>query len=90
VDFSLKIGSALDMLLSESILAGGLIFFLTNFLKNMKKRFLGFCSFFLLSVLSGCSVVGGIFKAGVWVGVLLVILVIGLIIYLVSRGSNRG
>jgi len=56
----------------------------------MKKTGLSFCFLYLLICLSGCSVVGDIFKAGVWVGILLVVAVIGLIIYLVSRGSNKG
>jgi len=38
--------------------------------------------------LTGCEVIGDIFKAGVWVGVLLVLGVIGLVIWLVSR-MNR-
>ena len=37
----------------------------------------------------GCAVVGGIFKAGVWVGVLAVVVVVGLIVFLVSRGSGK-
>jgi hypothetical protein len=37
--------------------------------------------------LTGCEVIGDIFKAGVWVGVLLVILVIGLIVWLVTRSK---
>ncbi|HEY4207353.1 MAG TPA: phosphatidate cytidylyltransferase [Puia sp.] len=37
----------------------------------------------------GCAVVGGIFKAGVWVGVIAVVLVVGLILYFVSRGSDK-
>lgn len=36
-----------------------------------------------------CAVIGGIFKAGVWVGVIAVILVILLIVFLVSRGSGK-
>ena len=54
----------------------------------MKKILLPFLivSLFLLS---GCAVVGGIFKAGVWVGVLIVVGVLALIIYLVTRGSNN-
>jgi hypothetical protein len=35
--------------------------------------------------LTGCSVVKGIFKAGVWVGVLGVFAVIGLIVYGISK-----
>jgi hypothetical protein len=38
--------------------------------------------------LSSCEVVGGIFKAGVWVGILVVVLVVGLILWLVGRGRR--
>lgn len=37
--------------------------------------------------LTGCEVIGDIFKAGVWTGVLLVILVIGLIVWLLTRSK---
>ncbi len=39
----------------------------------------------LLSALSGCEVIGGIFKAGVWIGVAAVVIVVGVILWLVSR-----
>lgn len=38
--------------------------------------------------LAGCEVVGGIFKAGVWVGVLGVVLVVVLLVFVV--GKMRG
>jgi hypothetical protein len=38
--------------------------------------------------LSSCEVIGGIFKAGVWVGILLVLVVVGLILWLVGRGRR--
>ncbi len=38
--------------------------------------------------LSSCEVVGGIFKAGMWVGILFVVLVVGLILWLVGRGRR--
>jgi uncharacterized membrane protein YkvI len=45
--------------------------------------------FVLLSLstvaLTGCEVIGDIFKAGVWVGVLLVILVIGIVVWLLTK-----
>ena len=44
---------------------------------------------FLLFLLSGCEIVGGIFKAGVWSGIILVVGVIVLIVYLISRSKNR-
>jgi Rrf2 family protein len=37
--------------------------------------------------LAGCEVIGDIFKAGVWTGVLLVILVIGIIVWLLTRSK---
>lgn len=39
--------------------------------------------------LSSCEVIGGIFKAGVWVGVLAVIGVVALIIFLISRMGGK-
>jgi hypothetical protein len=36
----------------------------------------------------GCAVVEGIFKAGVWVGVMVAVIVIGLVLFLVSRLSG--
>jgi len=44
----------------------------------------------MLTTFSSCEVVGGIFKAGMGVGVFVVVLVIALIIFLVSRmGKNK-
>ena len=54
------------------------------------KKILPFIPLILMiCLLSSCAVVGGIFKAGVWVGVLIVILVIGFIIWLVTRKSGN-
>ena len=57
--------------------------------KLMIRILNGLSIFLLLSTLTGCSVVEGIFKAGVWVGVLIVAAVIGLIIFLVSRAGKK-
>jgi hypothetical protein len=38
--------------------------------------------------LSGCEIAGDIFQAGVWVGVLLVIGIIALIVWMVSRAKS--
>jgi hypothetical protein len=43
----------------------------------------------LLMIFSSCSVIGGIFKAGMGVGIFLVILVIAVIIFLVSRVGKK-
>ncbi|WP_312186679.1 hypothetical protein [Sphingobacterium sp.] len=39
----------------------------------------------LLVLVSSCSLVEGIFKAGVWSGVLLVVVVVALIIWIVAK-----
>ena len=38
--------------------------------------------------LTGCNVIGDIFKVGVWVGVVLVILVIGIIVWLAANSPK--
>lgn len=52
-----------------------------------------FYSFLLLLLItfsfSSCAAIGGIFKAGVWVGVIIVVAIIALIIFLVTRGSGK-
>jgi hypothetical protein len=56
----------------------------------MKNLFIYVMMLFPLLFFSGCEVVGGIFKAGVWTGVLLVVVIGGVIIYVISRmGKGR-
>ena len=55
----------------------------------MKKILPYACLALLPILLSSCSAIAGIFKAGVWVGVLIVVAIIALIIYLVTRGSGK-
>jgi len=58
-----------------------------------KSPFRSFSSLLLLAMLTffipGCAVVGGIFKAGVWVGVLAVVFVVGIILYFVSKAGKK-
>jgi hypothetical protein len=42
----------------------------------------------LLISLSGCDIVGGIFKAGMIWGIFLVVVIVGAIIYLITRGRK--
>ncbi len=42
----------------------------------------------LLATLNGCAVVGGIFKTGMWAGILVVVGVILLIIWLIRKGMK--
>lgn len=55
------------------------------------KKIQIFSFFALLLALSSCEIVGGIFKAGVGVGVFMVIAVVGLVIFLIAKvfGGSR-
>jgi hypothetical protein len=45
---------------------------------------------FAITTLSSCQVIGGIFKAGIWVGIIAGLVVVFLLIWLISafRGKN--
>ena len=43
---------------------------------------------FAVMLLTSCQAIGDIFKAGVWVGILLVAVVVFVIIWLISRGRS--
>ncbi len=42
----------------------------------------------LMLMLSSCEVIGGIFKAGVWVGILIVVAIIAVIVF-IFKGSSK-
>lgn len=43
---------------------------------------------FMVTAMSSCEVVGGIFKAGMWVGILVVVLVIGIILWVIGKARK--
>jgi len=54
----------------------------------MKKYFSFLTAAILVMMCPSCSVIEGIFKAGVWTGILIVVVIIALIIFLISRGKK--
>jgi hypothetical protein len=44
----------------------------------------------LIISLSSCQLIGDIFKAGVWSGILLVVVVVGIIIFIIARLFGGG
>jgi heme/copper-type cytochrome/quinol oxidase subunit 4 len=56
---------------------------------HMKKTSL-FVLMAILTTLSSCELVQGIFKAGVWAGVLMVVGVVALVFFLISRLFGGG
>ena len=57
----------------------------------MKKQLINYTLIIsLLLTFSSCAVVGGIFKAGMGVGIFIVVLIIAAIIFLMNRmGKNK-
>jgi len=54
------------------------------------KSIINIVAIFMASLMfSSCEVIGGIFKAGVWTGILIVAAIIGLIIFLISRAGKK-
>lgn len=59
---------------------------------HMKKSF-PVIMLALLTLLSSCDLIAGIFKAGVWVGVIVVVVVVAIVIWVIAKlfgggGSN--
>ena len=48
-----------------------------------------FALLFIMALLNSCTVVGGIFKAGMGVGIFIVVAIIALIIFLIARIGNK-
>jgi hypothetical protein len=45
--------------------------------------------FFMAIILASCQAIAGIFKAGVWVGVIGVIVIIVIIFWLISKAGKK-
>ena len=59
----------------------------TTMKKNLFPAFLAIL--ILASTLSSCEAIGGIFKAGVWVGVIIVVAIIALVLFIISKASGK-
>lgn len=61
--------------------------------KDIMNRYIGFLAIALTTTLfSSCSLIEGIFKAGMWWGIILVVGTVVLVIWLISKlfGGGRG
>jgi hypothetical protein len=56
---------------------------------NIMKSSLYAALLFMIVSLTSCQVIGDIFKAGVWVGVLVVVGIIALVIFLIAKLSGK-
>jgi hypothetical protein len=44
--------------------------------------------FFLVITMTSCEAIAGIFKAGMWTGIIIIVAIIALILYFVNRGRK--
>lgn len=51
----------------------------------MKTHYLGVLLSILVLTFSGCEIIGGIFKAGMAVGIIVVVVIIMLIFFIISK-----
>ena len=58
-------------------------------MKRFNPGLLNFFLFFMLATLSSCEAIAGIFKAGMWTGIIVVVLVVALVIYLIGKGTRK-
>jgi hypothetical protein len=56
-------------------------------MNRLSLSVLAFLTFFTLT-LTSCEAIGGIFKAGIWTGVIGIALVVFLVLYLISRSRK--
>lgn len=61
----------------------------THQVRTMSRTYLPPLTLFVLVALPGCSVIEGIFKAGVWAGVIAVLAVVGLVVWGLARFAGR-
>lgn len=55
----------------------------------MDKKIFLTVAVFAITLLSSCEVIGDIFQAGMYVGVIAVIVVVAIIIWIISKFSGR-
>ena len=57
----------------------------------MKKINLSFilAAFTIMLTLESCQAIAGIFKAGVWVGIVIVVVVVALILWLIGKAGKK-
>jgi hypothetical protein len=54
------------------------------------KYIIRLCLMLMLIVLTSCEIIGEIFSAGVYTGIFVVVLVVAILIWIISRLGKRG
>jgi hypothetical protein len=57
-------------------------------IRTQSKAMLFVALFFAANMLTGCEVIGGIFKAGMGVGIFVVVVIVALVLWLIGRSRK--
>lgn len=58
-------------------------------MKNISNYTVAILSFILVALLGSCTAIEGIFKAGMWTGIIFVVVIIAIIIWVISRVTRK-
>lgn len=53
------------------------------------KQYISLLLLFLVTMFSSCEVVGGIFKAGMWTTVIIIVAVVALVLFIVGKARRK-
>ncbi|MBA3572845.1 MAG: hypothetical protein H0W34_12940 [Pyrinomonadaceae bacterium] len=56
---------------------------------HMIKHLRSACFAPLLAVMSGCGVIGDVFKTGMWTGIIITVAIIALIVFVISKSRSK-
>ena len=60
------------------------------FILNVMRKLYTLTALLTITLLSSCELVGDIFKAGAYTGIIIVVIIIAIVIWLVSKFRGRG
>ena len=57
-------------------------------IRTQSKAVIFVALFFAANLLTGCEVIGGIFKAGMGVGIFVIVVIVALVLYFIGRSRK--
>jgi hypothetical protein len=58
-------------------------------MKNVNSFFIAALFISMVMLLNSCTAIEGIFKAGVWTGIIIVVVIIAIIIWIITRVTKK-
>ena len=61
-----------------------------HFYLNLMRKLYSLTAILAISLLSSCELIGDIFEAGAYTGIIIVVIIVALVIWLFSKFRSRG